>query len=142
MLKSIKGIFNVENLQKRQINIFNKGFNEKLDNFDKEYTKCKWIMYELCKKFTRCIHQEDKKLQYSDSLMVEYEWSERDGCFNVITTEARSKKIKANMIRNKKFVIKRDEYDLELCIKNDSLTYKTTSAGGKTKIKRYQLNQS
>ena len=141
LLNKLKNIFNIENLQRRQINIFNDGYNEKLDNYDKEYKKCKWIMYELCKRFTKCIHQEDKKLEYSDSLMVEYEWSERDGCFNVVTTEARSKKIKTNMIRNKKFVIKSDEYDLELCIKGDSLTYKSTSAGGKTKIKSDLINQ-
>ena len=50
LLNKVKEIFNIENLQKRQINIFNQGFNEKIDNYDKEYVKCKWIMYELCRK--------------------------------------------------------------------------------------------
>ena len=141
LLNKIKYIFNVNNLQKRQINIFNEGYNDLIDKYDKEYTKFKWIMYELCKRFTKCIQDEDKKNNISNSLMVEYEWSERDGCFNITTTEARSKKIKNNMIRNKKFVIKSEEYDLELCVKNDSLSYKCSSAGGKTKIKSDLLNE-
>ena len=87
LLNKLKNIFNIEIYKRRQINIFNDGYNEKLDNYDKEYKKFKWIMYELCKRFTKCIHQEDKKLENSDSLMVEYEWSERDGCFNEATTE-------------------------------------------------------
>ena len=29
-----------------------------------------------------------------DNLLVEYEWSERDMCYNIYTTEARVKKLK------------------------------------------------
>ena len=141
LLNKVKEIFNIENLQKRQINIFNQGFNEKIDNYDKEYVKCKWIMYELCRKFTKCIHDEDKKIQTSNSLMVEYEWSERDGCFNITTTEARSKKIKLNMARNKTMIIKNNDYNFNVVLKNENITYKSSSAGGKTKIKSDIINQ-
>ena len=49
-------------------------------------------MEELCKKFTEIIKKEDKKIYEENSLLVEYEWSERDNCYNITTTEARVKK--------------------------------------------------
>ena len=73
---------------KRKNNIFNKSFNDKIDELDDIYTKNKWIMLELCKKFTDCIKEEDKKVYEKDNLLVEYEWSERDMCYNIYTTEA------------------------------------------------------
>ena len=98
-------------------------------------------MYNYVEDLRNVFLMKIKKNQTSNSLMVEYEWSDRDGCFNITTTEGCSKKIKNNMIRNKKFVIKNDDYDLDICIKNDSLLYKSSSAGGKTKIKSDLINQ-
>lgn len=132
--KMIK-IFNIDNLYKRKLNIFNKNYNENIDELNEEYVKNKWIMTELCKTFTKCILEEDKKKYEKEILLVDYEWSERDGGYNIYTTEARSKKIKANLNRKKKIIIKNEDYDLNIIIKNESLSYNSGSTGGKTKIK-------
>ena len=72
---------------------------------------------------------------------MEYEWSDRDTSYNICTTEARSKKIKSYLLKNKKIVIKNEKYDINLIIKNESINYKSTSTGGKTKIKGDQMTQ-
>ena len=41
--------------------------------------------------------KEDKKVYEENSLLVEYEWSERDGSYNITTTEARAKKLKIGL---------------------------------------------
>ena len=97
----LTNVFNIDNLHKRKNNIFNKSFNDKIDELDDIYTKNKWIMLELCKKFTDCIKEEDKKVYEKDNLLVEYEWSERDMCYNIYTTEARVKKLKASLIKRR-----------------------------------------
>ena len=61
-------------------------------------------MEQLCKKFTEIIKKEDKKVYEENSLLVEYEWSERDGSYNITTTEARAKKLKIGL--SKKNVVK------------------------------------
>ena len=131
----LTNVFNIDNLYKRKNNIFNNGFNDKIDELDSIYIKNKWIMLELCKKFTDCIKEEDKKVYEKDNLLVEYEWSERDMCYNIYTTEARVKKLKASLLKKKTIKIKNDKYDLDIVIKSDSLNYKSSAAGGKTKIK-------
>ena len=92
-------------------------------------------MLELCKKFTDCIKEEDKKVYEKDNLLVEYEWSESDMCYNIYTTEARVKKLKTSLMKKKSIKIKNDKYELDMVIKSDSLNYKSSAAGGKTKIK-------
>ena len=137
----IISIFHIDNLQKRKINIFNKNYNQNIDDYDFNYEKNKWILLEVCKKCTYCIHSEEKKKYDKDALLVEYEWSDRDSCYNIVTTEARSKKLKSSLVKKKKLVIQNEDYNVDFIIKNDSISYKTASAGGKTKIKHDILNQ-
>ena len=73
-----KSIFNINSLYKRDINIFNEGYNTNIDEKNAIYKKQIVIMEELCKKFSEMIKKEDKKIYEDNSLLVEYEWSERD----------------------------------------------------------------
>ena len=130
-----KSIFNIEQLYKRDINIFNEGYNTTIDEKNGIYNKQLVTMEELCKKFTEIIKKEDKKNYDSDSLLVEYDWSERDGCYNISTTEARSKKLKIGLGKENILKIKNDKFDINLEIPTKNITFKSASSGGKTKIK-------
>ena len=130
-----KSIFNIEQLYKRDINIFNEGYNTTIDEKNSIYNKQLVIMDELCKKFTELIKNEDKKIYDSDLLLVDYDWSERDGCYNISTTEARSKKLKIGLNKENMLKIKNDKFDIYLEIPTKNITFKTASSGGKTKIR-------
>ena len=130
-----KNIFNIDRLYKRDINIFNEGYNENIDEKNSIYKKQLVIMKELCKKFTEIIKKEDKKIYDDNLLLVEYEWSERDSCYNIVTTEARSKKLKIGLSRKNTIKIKNEKYDIDFEIVTKNITLKSASAGGKTKIR-------
>ena len=130
-----KSIFNINSLYKRDINIFNEGYNTNIDEKNAIYKKQIVIMEELCKKFTEMIKKEDKKVYEDNSLLVEYEWSERDGSYNITTTEARAKKLKIGLSKKNVVKIKNEEYDVYIEIPTNNITLKSASSGGKTKIK-------
>jgi DNA mismatch repair protein MutS len=137
----ITEIFNVNSLYNRSINIFNKGYDETIDKLDATYTRHTFIFQELCKNFTNMIKNEDKKQYEKEMKLVDFEWSDRDNSYNITTTEARSKKIKSYLVKNKKLNIKSKDYDLDLTLMNETLQYKNSSAGGKTKIKSDYINK-
>ena len=96
----------------------------------------------LCSKFTEIIKNEDKKINdNSQQMLVDYEWSDRDNCYNIVTTEARAKKLKIGLAKQQSVTIKNDIYDINVKISNSSITLKSSSAGGKTKIKSDYINE-
>ena len=135
-------IFSLDNLYNRNINIFNKNYNTNIDSKDYEYNKQIKLFDMLCSKFTEIIKNEDKKINYnSQQTLVDYEWSDRDNCYNIVTTESRAKKLKIGLAKQQSAIIKNDEYDINVKVSNSSITLKSSSAGGKTKIKSDYINE-
>ena len=131
----IKNTFDMDKLYSRDINIFKSGFNQSIDEKNGIYKKQIVIFEELCRKFTKIIKMEDKKVYDDDLLLVDYEWSDRDNCYNITTTEARAKKLKLGLQKKKNIKIKKEEYDIDITIDTATITLKSASTGGKTKIK-------
>lgn len=139
---TLYSIFNLDNLYNRNINIFNKDYNNDIDTKNYEYNKQIAIFDTLCNKFTEIIKNEDKKL--NDNLqqtLVDYEWSDRDNCYNIVTTEARAKKLKIGLAKKQIVTIKDEDYNINVQISNSSIILKSSSAGGKTKIKSDYINE-
>lgn len=135
-------IFNIDNLYNRNINLFNKDYNTNIDSKDYEYNKQIKLFDMLCSKFTEIIKNEDKKINdNSQQTLVDYEWSDRDNCYNIFTTEARAKKLKIGLAKQQSATIKNDKYDINVKVSNSSITLKSSSAGGKTKIKSDYINE-
>ena len=95
----------------------------------------------LCSKFTEIIKNEDKKINDSQQMLVDYEWSDRDNCYNIFTTDARAKKLKTGLAKQQSATIKNDTYDINVKITNSSIILKNSGAGGKTKIKSDFINE-
>jgi len=139
---NLYSVFNLDNLYNRNINIFNKGYNTDIDIKDYEYNKQLVIFDTLCNKFSEIIKNEDKKINdNSVQKIVDYEWSDRDNCYNIVTTETRAKKLKIGLAKQQSAIIKNDDYDINVKILNNSITLKNTSSGGKTKIKSDYINE-
>ena len=139
---TIYSIFNIDNLYNHNINIFNKNYNNDIDLKDYEYNKQISIFDNLCSKFTQIIKSEDKKINdNSQQALVDYEYSDRDNCYNIVTTEARAKKLKIGLAKQQTFIIKNNTYDINIKLSNNSITLKSSSAGGKTKIKSDYINE-
>ena len=139
---TLYSIFNLDNLYNRNINIFNKNYSTDIDNKDYEYNKQIAIFSNLCNKFTEIIKNEDKKINdNSHQTLVDYEWSDRDNCYNIVTTEARAKKLKIGLAKKQIVTIKDEDYNINVQITNSSITLKSSSAGGKTKIKSDYINE-
>ena len=112
---TLYSIFNLDNLYNRNINIFNKGYNNDIDTKNYEYNKQIAIFDTLCNKFTEIIKNEDKKL--NDNLqqtLVDYEWTDRDNCYNIVTTEARAKKLKIGLAKKQIVTIKDEDYNINV----------------------------
>ena len=133
--KEINNTFDMDKLYCRDINFFKKGFNESIDEKYSLYKKQIVIFEELCRKFTKIIKSEDKKIYEDDLLLVDYEWNDRDNCYNITTTEARAKKLKIGLQKKKNIKIKKEEYNIDIEIDANTITLKTATTGGKTKIK-------
>lgn len=139
---NLYSVFNLDNLYNRNINIFNKGYNTDIDTKDYEYNKQLVIFDTLCNKFSEIIKNEDKKINdNSVQKIVDYEWSDRDNCYNIVTTETRAKKLKIGLAKQQSAIIKNDDYDINVKILNNSITLKNTTSGGKTKIKSDYINE-
>ena len=134
-------IFNIDNLYNRNINIFNTGYNTNIDAKNYEYNKQINLFDMLCSKFTKIIKNEDKKIHDNPQSLVDHEWSDRDNCYNIVTTEARAKKLKIGLAKQQSVTIKNDIYDINIKVSNSSITLKSSSAGGKTKIKSDYINE-
>ena len=65
-----KSIFNIDRLYKRDINIFNEGYNTNIDEKNAIYKKQIVIMEELCKKFTEMIKNVIKRLEHSICIVM------------------------------------------------------------------------
>jgi DNA mismatch repair protein MutS len=135
---TIHKIFNIDHLYNRNINIFNTDYNETITTKYNTYKKDLQIFKELCNKFTELIKSEDNKSNNNN--LVDYEWSDRDNCYNITTTESRAKKLKLALAKKQTVIIKNTTYDINISIINSSVTLKNTSSGGKTKIKSDLIN--
>ena len=61
----------------------------------------------------------------NELLLVEYEWSDRDNCYNITTTEARAKKLKIGLSKKNVVKIKNEEYDVYIEIPTKNITLKS-----------------
>ena len=140
--KNICNIFNLDSLYRRDINIFNKNYNKDIDEKHNIYQKQIVIFEKMCKRFTEIIKEEDKKIYDESNLLVDYEWSDRDNCYNITTTEARAKKLKIGLSKRGIIKIKDNQFDIYIEIQAKDIILKgSAGGGGKTKIKCDIINE-